>query len=355
MSINLQFDEERRQSIEQAWTQWWAGELERPIVTITDPPRFAFAPEQFTKEFCAEISIDGALDYYQSQIEATRHHADALPTFFPLHFGASGPSVRYMPEHHTVWHEPQMVPFEDLHFAYDPDYTQSRMMRLLDRAVERFDNKVTIPHTGLHNGIQSLTGQRTTNQLLLDLIDSPDEVVRAARESTDVGIRQYEAAYGIIRQAGRGTTCWSPLWSPERVHLHECDFSCMISPKMFDKFVLPDLERAIQHTNHAFYHLDGEDAIAHLDALLSIEGLLGIQWVPEAGKPQGAEWNWLFKRIKDGGKLCQVYVNADEALKIVRGIGGRGMCLIITQHPQIPPEQIDDFLGALAAEDADAR
>jgi len=129
----------------------------------------------------------------------------------------------------------------------------------------------------------------------------------------------------------------------------------MISPKMFEKFVLPDLEKAIQHTNHAFYHLDGEDAITHLDALLSIEGLLGIQWVPEAGKPQGAEWNWLFKRIKDGGKLCQIYVNADEALEIVREVGGRGMCLIITGRPQIPPDEIDDFLAALAAEDADAR
>jgi len=355
MSINLQFDEEKREGIEQAWTQWWAGELERPIVTITDPPRFPFAPKQFTKAFCAEIPIDEALDHYQAQMEATHYYADALPTFFPLHFGAAGPSVTYMPEHLTVWYEPEMVPLEDIRFAYDPSYPQSRMMQLLARAVERFDSKVTIPHTGLYNGIQSLTGQRTTNQLLLDLIDSPDEVVRAARALTEIGIRHYEASYEVIKASGRGTTCWSPLWSAERTALHECDFSCMISPKMFEKFVLPDLEKAIQHTNHAFYHLDGEDAITHLDALLSIEGLLGIQWVPEAGKPQGAEWNWLFKRIKDGGKLCQIYVNADEALEIVREVGGRGMCLIITGHPQIPPDEIDDFLAALAAEDADAR
>jgi len=114
MSINLQFDEERRESIEQAWTRWWAGELQRPIVTITDPPRFKFTPTQFTKEFCAEIPIDEALDYFQSQIEATRHYADALPTFFPLHFGAAGLSVTYMPEHLTVWYEPQTIALEDI-------------------------------------------------------------------------------------------------------------------------------------------------------------------------------------------------------------------------------------------------
>ena len=80
MSINLQFDEDKRAGIEQAWTEWWAGELRRPIVTINDPPRVTFTPHQFTREFISEIPIDEALDYYQSQLESTRYYADALPT-----------------------------------------------------------------------------------------------------------------------------------------------------------------------------------------------------------------------------------------------------------------------------------
>ena len=114
MSINLQFDEERREGTEQAWTQWWAGEMDRPIVTITDPPRFAFSPEQFTREFCAEIPIDEALECCRSQMEAARCYADSLPTFFPLHFGASGLRIRYMPEQLTVRNDPQQMPPEEV-------------------------------------------------------------------------------------------------------------------------------------------------------------------------------------------------------------------------------------------------
>ena len=42
---------------------------------------------------------------------------------------------------------------------------------------------------------------------------------------------------------------------------------------MLERFVMPDLERRIRRTNHAFYHLDGEGAISHLDMLLSLENL----------------------------------------------------------------------------------
>ena len=44
MSIDLHFDEETRAGIEEVWTEWWAGELRRPIVQICDPPRAAFTP-----------------------------------------------------------------------------------------------------------------------------------------------------------------------------------------------------------------------------------------------------------------------------------------------------------------------
>ena len=355
MTINLQFDEQKREGIEKAWTAWWAGDLHRPIVSITDPARVAFSPHQFTREFISETPIDEALDYYQSQLEATRYYADALPTFHnPLWFGLSGDRVKPMPEQLTVWFEAdEPTPYQDLHPTYDPGFPQSRVMALRSRAVERWENKVTIAHTGLGVGLQSLSSLRTSQQLLLDLHDAPEEAIRVSKELTDVSIRQYEACYSILKKTNRGTTNWAPLWSPERTHLHECDFSCMISTSMFERFVVPDLERCIRRTNHAFYHLDGEDAIRHLDVLLSIEGLRGVQWVPEAGKPQGSEWMWLVKRIKDSGKLCQLYIDPGGALDVVRELGGRGFCFIIVQYPQMLPDEIHAFLSVLEAEDAD--
>jgi len=355
LGINLQFDEDRRPEIERAWIRWWEGELGRPIVTITDPARVAFTPQQFTREFISETPVDEALDYYQAQLENSRHYADALPTFHnPLWFGLSGDRVKPMPEQMTVWFEAdEPIPFEDINPVYNPDHINSRAIQLRARAIERWEDKVTIAHSGLGVGVQSLCSMRTSNQLLFDLYESPEDVIRVSRALTDVSIREYEAVYDVIKTSNRGTTNWAPLWSPERTHLHECDMSCMISSEMFDRFVMPDLVRCIEHTNHAFYHLDGEDAIRHLDALVSIEGLKGIQWVPEAGKPQGSEWMWLFKRIKEGGKLCQLYIDPQGAIDVVRELGGRGFCFIISKYPQLSADGVDDFLRLLAAEDAD--
>ncbi len=360
MSINLQFDEERRAGIEQAWAEWWAGELRRPIVHISNPPRIVYTPQELTRQFLQETPIDEVLDHSQSRLESTRYYADALPIWRPW-FGPGssiflGGKMKPAPEQLTVWFEPdEPIPFEDLHFTHDPDnFWWQRAVELRARAVERWDDKVSIGPSSLCVGLQTLAFFRRTHQLLYDLYETPDEVIRVSKEFTDVSIRQYEDSYDIIKKANRGTTNWAPLWAPGRGHLHECDFSCMISPKMYERFVMPDLDRCLQRTDYAFYHLDGEGAIRHLDRLLSLERLLGIQWVPGAAQPQASEWMSLLKRIKDGGKLCQVFVDHSGARDIVRELGGRGFCLVIHSPELMPLEEIDGFLSVLAADDADA-
>ena len=57
----------------------------------------------------------------------------------------------------------------------------------------------------------------------------------------------------------------------------------MISPAMFERFVMPDLVACCDHLDHGFYHLDGKGEIPHLDLLLSIPRLRGIQWIPGDG------------------------------------------------------------------------
>jgi 5-methyltetrahydrofolate--homocysteine methyltransferase len=132
----------------------------------------------------------------------------------------------------------------------------------------------------------------------------------------------------------------------------ECDFSAMISPKMFERFVLPDLERSTAAADHAFYHLDGPGAIRHLDPLLSLEHLRGIEWSPPPQKARVTDWIPLIKRIRDGGKRCLVRVDLDEARQVVREIGGEGLCLKIYRSPaQMSDEEAEDFLAVLASED----
>jgi 5-methyltetrahydrofolate--homocysteine methyltransferase len=64
------------------------------------------------------------------------------------------------------------------------------------------------------------------------------------------------------------------------------DFSYLIGPAMFDEFVKPGLADSCRRLPHSFYHLDGPGQLAHLDSLLAIAELDGIQWVPGAGQPE---------------------------------------------------------------------
>ena len=64
----------------------------------------------------------------------------------------------------------------------------------------------------------------------------------------------------------------------------QCDFSYMISPAMFERFVMPDLAACCDALDHGFYHLDGKGEIRHLEMLLSLERLRGIQWIPATGR-----------------------------------------------------------------------
>jgi 5-methyltetrahydrofolate--homocysteine methyltransferase len=128
----------------------------------------------------------------------------------------------------------------------------------------------------------------------------------------------------------------------------QSDFSAMISPQMFETFVLPDLAACCKALDFAFYHLDGRGQIPHLDLLLSLEQLHGIQWIPGEGQPSPSAWLPLLKHIIDAGKLCQLYVSADDARTIVREIGGRGFAFYITDTIKL--EEAEAFIQELISD-----
>ena len=102
---------------------------------------------------------------------------------------------------------------------------------------------------------------------------------------------------------------------------------CMISPAMFNEFFLPSLRRQTQWVERTIYHLDGPGAIRHLDALLHLDTLDGIQWVPGTGEKPMREWIPLLKRIQDGGKLLVVACIADEVLSLLDALRPEGVLL----------------------------
>jgi succinate dehydrogenase flavin-adding protein (antitoxin of CptAB toxin-antitoxin module) len=121
----------------------------------------------------------------------------------------------------------------------------------------------------------------------------------------------------IVLPSGQGTSNWTMGWSSGRfLCIGQNDFTCMISPAMFDEFCLEDTLETTDYVDRSIYHLDGPDAVRHLPRILEIESLDCVQWIHGAGQPSASHWLELLKRIQDAGKSVQVYYgpsHGDEA------------------------------------------
>ena len=101
----------------------------------------------------------------------------------------------------------------------------------------------------------------------------------------------------------------------------------MISAEAYDELILPFVEQQTEWVQRTIYHLDGPGAVRHLDSLLALDKLDGIQWVPGAGAPPPSEWISLLKRIQKAGKLIDISVEKGEVKKLLRELNPEGLLM----------------------------
>jgi 5-methyltetrahydrofolate--homocysteine methyltransferase len=95
--------------------------------------------------------------------------------------------------------------------------------------------------TDLGGNLDILASLRSSEKLLLDVVDSPEEVLRISSEITHLWMRYFEELFELTNGKETGCSGWSPLWAPGKLYMLQSDFSYMISPRMFKRYVMPDL------------------------------------------------------------------------------------------------------------------
>jgi 5-methyltetrahydrofolate--homocysteine methyltransferase len=90
------------------------------------------------------------------------------------------------------------------------------------------------------------------------------------------------------------------IWGPGRTAKIQSDFSALMSPSQFREFVIPSLKKQCKKLDYSIYHLDGPDAVKHVDALMEIEDLDALQWTCGAGQPDGGSERWfpIYDRVR---------------------------------------------------------
>jgi hypothetical protein len=98
---------------------------------------------------------------------------------------------------------------------------------------------------------------------------------------------------------------------------------------MFKNFFVPEIIEEIEWLDRSIYHLDGPDALKHLDTLLDIPKLGGIQWVYGAGQGRATDWLDVYKRIQAADKVIQLDVSPEEIDVITANLKPEGVMMFV--------------------------
>ena len=323
IDMDIDFSPSHWEDVRRRYRAWWDGELGRPLISITVEGRRPARPEpelpsyNFHTFYDLDVPAEAIVDRWLYDIESCWFLGDAFPQIWP-NFGPGilatflGLELRNGEE--TVWFvcEDPDEPAA-LRLALDREAPwYRRLMDLCRTAVDRFEGQVQIGMTDLGGNLDILSSFRPGERLVYDLYDSPDEIKRLTREAHRVWWEAFEAVTAVLQPANPGYTAWTPLFSETPYYMLQCDFSYMIGPEMFAEFVRPELEATCGKLDHAFYHLDGPGQLPHLDQLLAMESLAGVQWIPGEGQPGVTQWPDVYRRITEAGKRAQFFDVQDE-------------------------------------------
>ena len=175
----------------------------------------------------------------------------------------------------------------------------------------------------LMENIDVLASLRGAQDILFDLLDEPEMIGERIQEVTDIYYEYYDRFYDVIKdeEGGNAYTVFQ-IWGPGRTVKLQCDFSAMMSPEDFRKYIQPSLRSQSENVDHVLYHLDGPAAIKHMDALMEIEGIDALQWTSGDAGPDGPlpDWDVIYDKAIAAGKSIWVKVYSGEFEDWIRNV-----------------------------------
>lgn len=175
----------------------------------------------------------------------------------------------------------------------------------------------------LMENIDVLASLRGAQDILFDLLDEPEMIGERIQEVTDLYFEYFDRFYDIIKdeEGGNAYTVFQ-IWGPGKTVKLQCDFSAMMSPEDFRKYIQPSLKVQAEKADHVLYHLDGPAAIKHMDALMEIDGIDALQWTSGDAGPDGTlpDWDVIYDKAIAAGKSIWVKVYSGEFEDWIRNV-----------------------------------
>ena len=234
----------------------------------------------------------------------------------------------------TVWFHTNITdPDTHPELCFDPHDPHNKWFKvhtdLLDEAMRQCRGRYVVGLPDLIENVDTLAQLRGAQTLMVDMIERPRWVEQRVAQINRVYYNAFDELAKHVRQPWGGNAFAAfRIWGPGRTAKLQCDASAMFSADMYRRFVMPALTEQCRWLDSSLYHLDGTQAMHHLDALLEIDALDAIEWTPQAGIEGGGHPRWypMYKKIIAAGKGVQaVGVRPEELKPLLDACGSDGM------------------------------
>jgi hypothetical protein len=339
----MDYKEDWRKSQER-FQAFWQGEiLDRCCIAVRAPrgdcrhvqPEPPGNPQELRRWW---LDPEDNLKRQIAEFESTFYGGEAYPAA-AMCLGASvmagfyGSPAEYRPE--TVWYHPVIQDWANFELHFDPDHNELYKITLETARYYARESQgrflVSLPELG--SATDDLSLLRGMQPLLLDMLDCPVPVKSAIARLAETWGSVHNQLYRIAAPANQGGCCiaWMQTWAPGPSYQMSCDFSAVLSPKLFKEFIVPEIRQYLAVNEYSVYHWDGPDALKHLDALLAIPEIDAIQWTQGEGNPPVANSGWIpyYRRIQAAGKrLILPFVEINEVETLLAQLSSRGLLLV---------------------------
>lgn len=305
------------------WDALWHHEIiDRPCTLVTAP--LTDSPINAPRLVAVDDDFSQAVERGLQCLASHAFLGEALPAFRPG-FGPDqmaaflgAPLSLSDDENPTSWSHKIVEDWrETLPLRIDPENTYfKRMKEFHALASEKLHGRGLLSEIDMHTGVDLLEGLRGAQKLLFDMIDEPELMLEVMADARKLFRQVYETFYDYGNKAELGTLGGLPLYDRGKFNRIQADFIALMNPEMFRTFALPAIEDEADYLDRSGFHLDGPDALVHLDDLLAVEAIDAIQWVSGAGNKPQLEWPEVLHKIQDAGKIILLHLTVEDVKRI---------------------------------------
>lgn len=314
------------EKIQTKYMQAWSLENhDRPIMNVT-------AWKQRTKPIKVPDNVEARwtdADFVSRNsryiVENQYYAGESFPTVFPnlgpdifaALFGADiqfGETTSW--SKHNIHNE---TDYSKLKFLRGEKW-HKKIIELTTSIVDESKGDYQVGITDIHAGMDALVALRGPAELCTDLYDCPQLIKPLPMKMFETFKEFYSQLYDITTKYLKGSSTWMKAYSTDRFYVTSCDLICMISKDDMKEFVLDELLAEAKWLDKNIFHLDGPGALRHLDTILQIKEINGVQWVPGDGALPCAKWPQVLQKIQAAGKVLQIHVNNSDELRLLHEI-----------------------------------